>query len=742
MTRVAGRSERKRRSLRGSSAPAKGDPQATSLGPRPFLEGRLWMLALVGAFAIKVAVLAQLGEHPLLQPQGDLDTTRYIELARKLAAGGPLAVTEPFYLSPLYVYFLAAVFSLSDSLTFVKIVQILLGTLAAGLLYLTAREWFGQRAAGIALVLFVLTGLFTFYEVLVLQAALDPFLAACSLYFVSRAQRDTGSWAVAAAGATLGLFALNRPNALAYGLMAAVFFAVDPWRRAETPSSASRVIATLRRVGPYVLGMALVLAPNALRNYAVSGEIILVSSHGGLNFYIGNGPGADGTYSRVSGIRPSIAGQAEDAMRLAEEAEGRPLSSREVSSHFYRHAWDWIAENPISTVRLFARKVALLLNRENVPLNYSYAYYREESTLLRLLVVGPWLLVPLGLYGLFLPSVRTRQRGFWAWAAFVPVYGLSVAAFFVSSRYRMPLLVPLSASSGAAVAWILETRRDRNHLALAAGAGALILLFALSNRDLGLDDGRGGEQTRKAVWLVEQGRYEEAHDYVERISSSHSHPGVLRFQVGKALATAGRYREAIESLGQALEIDGDQAAVHLELGQLLMVESRPEEAVSHLRAALDAGFRPEISASWLLRALAAAGRKEEAVSLLEGLPDEIGSSGGERAFEIGTLALSLDAPSQAERWLSIASAQGPSRADVQENLGVARLLLGRPGDALPALETACRLAPERASARLNLAVVYAQLGRFEEARIEARKAAELDPGEARAVDLLKKLGRN
>jgi tetratricopeptide (TPR) repeat protein len=649
-------------------------------------------------------------------------------------------VAEPFFVSPLYVYFLAAIFTASDSLTAVKLVQILLGAFAAGFLYLTARQWFGGRAALIAALLFLLTGLFTFYEVLILQSALDPFLVASSLYFISRAHRDERRWPVAAAGAALGLLALNRPNALAYGLVAAAWFAVEPWSRRGRSSAG--ITPSLKRAAPFVSGMLLVLAPNALRNYAVSGEIILVSSHGGLNFYIGNGPESDGVYSRVSGIRPSIAGQAEDAERLAEQAEGRELSTREVSDHFYRRAWDWMKANPKSAARLLARKLALLLNRENVPLNYSYAYYRGESVLLGLLAVGPWLLVPLGLLGFFLPSMRASARGFWLWASFIPVYGLSVAAFFVSSRYRMPLLVPLSASSGAAALWMIGRSRERDFRALAAAAGALALLFTLSFWDFGLDDGRSGEQTRNAVWLVEQGRYDDARDFVERISDSHTHPGVLRFQVGKALATAGRYGEAIENLREALEIDGDEAAVQLELGQILMVENRAEEAVSHLRAALDAGFRPEVSAPWLLRALGAAGRRQEALSLLEALPDGIGSSGGETAFELGAMALALETPSQAERWLAIASTQAQARADVHENLGVARLLLGRPEAALPALETARGLDPESASVRLNLAVVYAQLGRFDEARVEARKAVELDPAEARAVDLLKKLERN
>lgn len=130
--------------------------------------------------------------------------------------------------------------------------------------------------------------------------------------------------------------------------------------------------------------MAVVLAPNALRNYVVSGELILVSSHGGLSFYTGNYGGADGTYSLVPGISASIAGQARDSKRLAEAAVGRSLSKGEVSDYFYRRAWEWIAEHPARAARLFVWKTLILLNKINVPLNYSYAYYtREEPTLLR-----------------------------------------------------------------------------------------------------------------------------------------------------------------------------------------------------------------------------------------------------------------------------------------------------------------------------------------------------------------------
>ena len=70
---------------------------------------------------------------------------------------------------------------------------------------------------------------------------------------------------------------------------------------------------------------------------------------------------------------------------------------------------------------MWIRKIRILLNRVDVPLNYSYAFYaREPFSFLRVLIVGPWLLLPLGLVGLFWPALRTSRHGYWVWAMFVP----------------------------------------------------------------------------------------------------------------------------------------------------------------------------------------------------------------------------------------------------------------------------------------------------------------------------------
>lgn len=729
-----------------STTPATSGRRATDRGPTSTHRAlATWTVLLTATIVLKGTVLGQLHDHPLLQPHGALDTSYYLDLARTLAAGGPRALGEPLFVSPLYLYFLAAVFALGGGVLAAKVVQIGLGTAAVGLVYATARLWFGDRAALVAATLAMLTGLFTFYEVLILQAALDPFLVAVLLYAVSQAvARGRLRW-IAAAGAAGGLLGLNRPNALVYAGLLPLLLAVHVWRRGSPGAVAAgggpegappRARAAGWAAAACLAGLVPVLALNGLVNYLASGEVLLVASHGGLNFYIGNHENATGTYVPVPGIDASIAGQARDALRVAETATGRRLSHAEVSRYFYGQAWAWIARHPTDALRLFGRKLLILLNAVNVPLNYSYAYYsRDEPTLLRWLLAGPWLLIPLGLVGLLRSSPGRERAGWWVWAAFVPVYALAVAAFFVSDRYRMPMLIPLSVTAGAAMVNLLEQARARRFGSLAPRLVAVAGLAAVAHWNLGLDDGRGGEQTRQALWLIEQGRYQDARRYVARIASAHSHPGVLHFRVGRALASAGRFDEAIEHLQAALVIDR-QPAIHLELGQVLVTAQRSREAVAHLEAAMAAGYHREIAAPWLVRALVLSGERDRAAALLASLPDEVGRNRWESAVDLGTLALELGRAVEAERWLQLAVLQVPDRAEVQEHLGVARLLAGRPQEAVGPLELACRLDPRRASAQLNLAVAYAAVGRLSEAQVRAREAARLDPQEPRARALL------
>jgi cytochrome c-type biogenesis protein CcmH/NrfG len=527
-------------------------------------------LLLLATFALKAAVLAHFNAHPLLQPTGDMDSGVYARLAADVARGdlllrGPGPV--PFFVSPLYIYFLAAIHALgAGSLLAAKLVQIALGTAAAGLVYGMTRRLFGGRAALFAGVLYALTGVVTFHEVLILQAALDPFLTALFLYLmaVGLTSGSFSSKVWVAAGAAGGLLALNRPNALlcvaalSVVLLALAASSFVARRRSSQPSLPfeENPLRTFRFAMTFLAGTAVVVALPLVRNLIVSGEPVLISSHGGLNFLVGNGPGANGVYRVIPGITPDIGGQAQDAKRVAEAAEGRTLSTEEVSAHFAKEAWTWIREKPGAAAELFFRKLWYVLSRDEAPLNFSFPWYRERSVALKLLFVGPGLLVPLAGAGFVLALFATSgaaRRALLVWAVFVPAYVLAVAAFFVATRYRLPLLVALAPLGGAAVAGLPAARQAKGRgLALAASTAAV--LAAVSLWPTGLWDGAADEDMHWALYLVEKGDPAEAARVAEAAAARHPDPGLVWFRMGRAWAAAKRMDDAIAALEKALAI--------------------------------------------------------------------------------------------------------------------------------------------------------------------------------------------
>ena len=167
------------------------------------------------------------------------------------------------------------------------------------------------------------------------------------------------------------------------------------------------------------------------------------------------------------------------------------MTDAEASDYFFGLAWTWIGEHPVDALALFARKVYYVFNAAHVPLPHSYPFYAYDAqTALRFYVVGPWLLIPLGLAGSCSPISlrsasprthlrerlrRTRART-WSGPSFVPAYAAAVALFFVAERYRLPLLVPLCAGAGAAIDWAMDAARARGCTALAVAAGDVAVL--------------------------------------------------------------------------------------------------------------------------------------------------------------------------------------------------------------------------------------------------------------------------
>ena len=688
---------------------------------------------LAAAAVVKAIAIAQLGPHPLLQPAGGLDSEWYVALATRVAAGDWLLAAAldggAFPISPLYVYVLAIVLGVSGgSLAAARALQAALGVVAVALVMRSARDWFGEVAGLAAGALVAAAGVITFHEIVLLQSALDPVLVAAAGFALGRAILRGGAGPWAATGALLALFALNRPNALVVAAGVGLGLLVHALRVRHRGA----LVALLS----FGLAAAATLAPAAARNAIVTGELTLVSSHGGLNFYIGNRPGADGTYEAPPGITPSIAGQTRDARAVAESAAGRGLGDAEVSRHFSGLAFAWIRAQPADALALFARKAWLVLHRVELPLNYSYAYYAEdEATVLRWLPVGAWCLVPLGVAGLAARPRTGVGRGAWLrWLALPALYATSVALFFVAGRYRLPLLPLLAVGAAGALVTLVDAARAR------AWRAAVLLLLpgalaaALAWWPLRLDDGRLEERVALASVLASLGRTSEAVARAAEVARAHPQPGTVHYRVALALQARGEGAAAEAEVRRALAADPDQPEARATLGQLLAARGVSGEARHHMLHAVTGEASAASAARWLLDDAIGGAEPSSAVFAVAEVARTAALDAGPLAA-LGGHLLEARRGDLAEPFYLALDRRFPERADIVEALGVALLERGRAARAARTLERAVALDGSRPSAHLHFAIACVQTDRFYEARTAAQRALALRPDypQARAV---------
>jgi tetratricopeptide (TPR) repeat protein len=695
--------------------------------PAPERSGHALIAIAAAALLLRMALLWQLHGHPLLQPGFGLDTDLYVGLARRLAGGDLLLAPGAYPAAPLYIYFLGGVFALTGgSLLAARLVQALLGALAVWLVGDAARRIFGPSAAPLAAGLAAICGPFAFNEILILQSALDPVMTALALWALAHAidRSSLRSWCLA--GLAMAALGLNRPNALL--CLDAVVLGLVAWRRR----------AGLRPALAFTLGSALAIAPVTVRNASVTGEFVLVTAHGGFNFFVGNNPDADGTYRSVAGVTPSSVRQQDDARAVAEKALGRSLSDGEVSSYFYGRAWDWIRSSPADALALGLRKLRYVFSADEISLNYSYAYYRgDESTVLRAMPVGAWVLLPLGLVGL---AICSRRGEYWIWASFVPVYALSVAIFFVAERYRVPMLVPLAMAAGGLVA---RLRNARSGATPGRSVGLPLLLVALvaiaTSWPTGLDNGLSEERTAMAEALIRSGDVARGQQVADRALAGHPEPALLLFRVGRALQARGDCAAAMTRYQQALQADPRRVEVRFFLGQCLLDERRVAEAIPHLDAAVNADVRPDVAPFDLARALASTNEFHAARQALGRLRIPAAADTGSFTTA-GQMAEALGDGALAIRFYAQAIERPDAPVAMAERLGVLLAMSGRAREAITVLERAIARQPSSASLHLNLAVALAQEGRIADARARVAEALRLKPDYPQARALAERLG--
>lgn len=541
-----------------------------------------------------------------------MDAGLYAGWAEEIGRGAWMG-KGAFWASPLYPYFLGGFFRVfGENFFLVDLVQSAAGSLSCLLIFYLGRRLFSRTAGLIAGLLAAAYGPFIFSDNLQLPTGLGILLNLSVFLLILRAMEKGGRGRFLLAGIVSGLAALARPHIILFLFLFPVWLAAAGGRAAVKTAGRNAAI--------FVLGALLAVAPATVMNFLAEKDLVFISWQGGLNFYLGNHPGANGTYRPVPGISDVPGEQIRDSRRIAEAAAGRPLPPSQVSRFWQRRALEFIRRHPGEWLRLCGRKFALFWNREEVDPQIDYRFQRRYSRLLRSPLPGFAIVSPLALVGIILSFRRRRETGIRLLQLFVAAYIAGLLLFFVTAQYRLPAVPFLLVFAGyAADCWALELRQRRFVRALLilflAGALAILIRFprvppdsAPSYYQLGYAYEGQGMPEKAASAYQEAIRlkpdYVEAYGNLGRIYRSRGREEEALAAYRKALALdpgrkelyvnlgalydgRGRWEEAAAAYAKALELDPRLAEAHNNLGAVYQKQGRNEEAIRHYRQALE-----------------------------------------------------------------------------------------------------------------------------------------------------------
>jgi hypothetical protein len=217
---------------------------------------------------------------------------------------------------------------------------------------------------------------------------------------------------------------------------------------------------------------------HGLRSKILTGSFLMMPVQGGVNFYIGNNPYADGMTAIVPGTRPSWEGGYDDTIGIAESSAGRKLAAAEISAYWFKQGLDYAVAHPGRTVLMWLRKARLVFNNDEISNNQN-VYHAVRSTVVLQFLPGFALFAPLAAAGAVL---FFRDKSVLLLTAVCALYLASFLPFFMNGRFRLPVVpfvIVLAAAAAVRIARVaLEAWRTvRSPAKATGGARALLPVF-------------------------------------------------------------------------------------------------------------------------------------------------------------------------------------------------------------------------------------------------------------------------
>jgi len=590
-----------------------------------------WSVIFALALGVRLLYMYQTSSSPLFNTF-QTDTEWHAQWVQNIVSG-QFTEQKPFFRAPLYPYFLAGAYKITgDSFAGARLIQHLLGSISCVLVFLLARRVYDSKVALIAGLICAFYGPLVYFENELLIPSLVVFLlllALCAL--CSAAAKPTWvRWGVS--GLAMGFCAIARPNFLALVPVIVVWWF---WRGKRERTSKQFIADAVM----FCAGMMLPILPVTLHNRICGHEWVLVSTQGSVNFYIGNNPQNDGKTAVAYGPIAIVDSQRyvdnvwSNSRLVAEQELGGELTESEISKFWFGKSFRFWNESPGQAFVLTLRKAYYYFNGYEIESNRSVYLDSFWSPLSGLLIWTYGLAFPLGvimplaLVGLFLPAKDRSLAALLRW--FLIVYSLTVIAFFVTGRFRMPIVPLLIIFAATTCCEIYRIISEKQISRLKVLVPVLLLLLAICNstflqvrkveysRQAGIigkayyqlsqpglaidyfleaiESNPGNFDARlnlgrAFLWL---GRYPEAESTFREVVEMAPGVGVAHTDLGLSLHGQGKSEQAKASFIQGIQLEPDQPDAHYHLAMLMMDEGGYEIAWHHLHRAMNLGWAPD-----------------------------------------------------------------------------------------------------------------------------------------------------
>jgi tetratricopeptide (TPR) repeat protein len=645
------------------------------------------------AFVIRLIYLNQIKSSPYFDtPQ--IDALWHYNWAKEIA-GGDWIGKEVFFRAPLYPYFLGTLYALlGESFYLPRLIQTIIGSFSCVLIFLLGKKLFHRTIGIIASVIACFYAPFIHFDAEFELPVLEVFFDLILLLILLNAGTKLKKRWWLLVGMVLGLSAIVRPNILIFVPFVLLWICLKFWGENRNRIVSSGLF--------FLLGMILVTSPVTFRNWMVGKDFVLISSQGGMNFFIGNNPISDGKTAKAAYVSLPLEGYKDNvwitSIRLAEKSMGKKLKPSEISNFWFRQGFHFIKTHPLKFLQLLGKKLYYFWNSYEIEIIRNIYFFSRWSSVLRLLLWDHLLrfpfgiISPLAIFGIILNAKFWKK--FFLIYAFILSYMFSVILFFVTSRHRLPVVPFLIIFASYSIYWLVEKIKNKQTRPFFVSLSILLPLFLVTNSNLfgvGQADLFRSYDNLGNVYS-EKGQYDSAIAAYQKGLEINPDFAELHRNLGHAYWEKGYRNEAMKEYELAINLNPNMAEAYAELGYIYGRMNRDEEAFQSSRKALEIDqtqVRAHISLAFLFE-------KKELY---------------EEAVREYQEALRFE----------------PEVADIHNYLGYAYARLNLKDKALVEFRKALELDPNYVDAHVNLGTIYLERGEYQTAIVQYNTALKLNP---------------